>query len=81
MIKLCRVEGIDRTNTPLFDNFQEQYDYFDEKVVLEYDTFFPPLFSKEMEITADTDLIRSGANYVILEMVFGSSHLAGNRYF
>ena len=81
MIKLCRVEGIDRTNTPLFDNFQEQYDYFDEKVVLEYDTFFPPLFSKEMEITADTDLIRSGANYVILEMVFSSAHLAGNRYF
>ena len=81
MIKLCRVEGIDRTNTPLFDNFQEQYDYFDEKVVLEYDTFFPPLFSKEMEITANTDLIRSGANYVILEMIFGSSYLSGNRYF
>ena len=71
LLKLYYVEGISRTDTPLFDNIENQRQYYeDRRVVTIPDSFYPPHYRNEISLVLGDYYIpteSSQINYLSLE--------------
>lgn len=71
LLKLYYVEGISRTDTPLFDNIENQRQYYEyRRVVTIPDSFYPPHYRNEISLVLGDYYIPSESsqiNYLSLE--------------
>ena len=71
LLKLYYVEGISRTDTPLFDNIENQRQYYSDRLVVTIpDSFYPPHYRNEISLVLGDYFTPSSAsqmNYLSLE--------------
>lgn len=70
-MKFYYIEGISKTDTPLFSSLGEQDDYFSERIVADLDVYYPPYFENKIAIPSSglqyNQLLDLKVNYLSID--------------
>lgn len=70
-MKFYYIEGISKTDTPLFSSLGEQDDYFSERIVAHLDVYYPPYYENKIAIPSTeiqyNELLDLKVNYLSLD--------------